>query len=144
MGVEDIVLDLIKKYKTGDPFKLAKELGIVILYHDLGNIYGYFRTYKRMPIIHINNKIDKEMQRVVCSHELGHAVLHPKINTLFFKKYTFFSTDKLEIEANFFAAHLLIPNESLFDSYDQMTIFDIAALYNVPIELAELKFKGLF
>ncbi|MEK4171015.1 ImmA/IrrE family metallo-endopeptidase [Lysinibacillus sp. FSL L8-0312] len=144
MGVEDIVLNLIKKYKTEDPFKIAKELGIVILYHDLGNIYGYFRTYKRMPIIHINNKIDKEMQRVVCSHELGHAVLHPKINTLFFKKYTFFSTDKLELEANFFAVHLLIPNESLFDSYDQMTIFDIAALYNVPIELVELKFKGLF
>ncbi|MGE7114340.1 ImmA/IrrE family metallo-endopeptidase [Lysinibacillus sp. NPDC047702] len=144
MGVEEIVLHLIKKYKTNDPFKIAKELGIIILYHELGNVYGYFRTYKRMPIIHINNNLEPEMQRVVCSHELGHSILHPLVNTLFFKRHTFFSTDKLEIEANLFSAYLLIPNENLFDSYDQMTIYDIAALHNVPVELVELKFKGLF
>ena len=144
MNIEAIVLHLMKKYKTNDPFKIAKKMGIVILYHELGSIYGYFRAYKRMPIIHINNNLNYEMQCVVCAHELGHAILHTNINTLFFKKHTFFSTDKLEIEANSFAAHLLIPDENLFDTYDQMTIYDIAALHHVPIELVELKFKGLF
>jgi len=57
---------------------------------------------------------------------------------------TLFSIDKLEVEANKFAAYLLIPNESLFESYNQMTIFDIDTFYNVPVEFAELKFKGLY
>ena len=57
---------------------------------------------------------------------------------------TLFSIDKIEVEANKFSAYLLIPDESLFDSYEQMTIYDIASLHNVPVELAELKCKGLF
>ncbi|MFJ5566532.1 ImmA/IrrE family metallo-endopeptidase [Lysinibacillus xylanilyticus] len=57
---------------------------------------------------------------------------------------TLFSIDKVEVEANKFSSYLLIPDESLFDSYDQMTIYGIAALYKVPVELVELKFKGLF
>ena len=48
------------------------------------------------------------MQRTVCAHELGHAVLHTHANTPFLRKNTFFSVDKLEIEANTFAALLLI------------------------------------
>lgn len=144
MGVEDIVLQLIKKHHTNDPFKIAKAEGITILYQELGKVCGYFRSYKRVPIIHINNSLDFYMQRLVCAHELGHAILHSGVNTAFFKRNTFLSTDKLEIEANSFSAYLLIPEESLFDSYEQKTIYDIAALHHVPVELVELKFKGLF
>jgi len=144
MGVEEIVLRLMKKYNTNDPFKLAKKLNIVIVYHELGKVYGYYRSYKRTKIIHINNNLSIEEQIVVCAHELGHAILHPDVDTAFYKKHTFFATEKIELEANSFAAHLLIPDESLFDSYEQMTFNDIASLHRVPVELVELKFKGLF
>ncbi len=103
-----------------------------------------YKYDRRNQYLVINSNLDSNSQRIVCSHELGHAILHPKFNTPFMRKHTLFSVDKIEIEANTFAAYLLIPDESLFDSYNQMTIFDIAALYNVPIELVELKFKGLF
>lgn len=145
MCVKERVLQLIKKHHTNDPFKIAQEKDITILYQELGKIGGYFRSYKRMPIIHINNSLDVEMQRVVCAHELGHAVLHPSVNTTFFKRNTFFSTDKLENEANTFAAHLLIPDSSFQNCLiEQMTINNIASLHNVPVELVTLKCKGLF
>jgi len=33
---------LIKKYKTRDPFEMAKDMKINICYHDLGNLKGYY------------------------------------------------------------------------------------------------------
>lgn len=39
---------------------------------------------------------------------------------------------------------LLIPDENLYESYDQMTIYNIASLHQVPVELVKLKYKELF
>ncbi|MCY1464342.1 hypothetical protein D9M71_823550 [compost metagenome] len=60
------------------------------------------------------------------------------------RQNTLFSVDKIEREANRFAAELLIPDEDLFKSYDQMTIYDIASIHQVPVELVKLKYKELF
>ncbi|MGQ0440076.1 ImmA/IrrE family metallo-endopeptidase, partial [Bacillus sp. B-TM1] len=38
------------------------------------------------------------MQRTVCAHELGHAVLHTHANTPFLRKNTFFSISNLSTE----------------------------------------------
>lgn len=132
--IKDIVQKNIKKYKTNCPFQIAKEKGIVILYEDLGSIFGYYSNYKRIKLIHINNKLDEHSQRFVCAHELGHAILHPKSNTPFLRNNTFYSVDKIEVEANTFAVELLIP-----DNADCETIYEAAALYGVPKKLAHLK-----
>ncbi len=136
---------LCKKYNTRNPFELAEYLNINVIYWDLHfEINGFYQYEKRNQLIFLNNNLPYDDQRVVCSHELGHAVLHRRSCVPFMRTNTLFSIDKIEVEANKFAAYLLIPDESLFDSYDQMTIFDIATLYNVPVELVKLKFKGLF
>jgi len=136
---------LYEKYNTRNPFTLAKYLKIEIFYWDLPpDIKGFYQYEKRNRFIFINSKLSVEEQLIVCAHELGHAILHTKLNTHFMRANTLFSVDKIEIQANTFAAYLLIPDENLFESYDQMTIYDIAALYNVPLKLVELKFKGLF
>lgn len=139
------VNQLVRKFQTNNPFELASYKDIIILHQDLGSVLGYFIIYKRIPVININESLSDEMQRVVCAHELGHAVLHPKISTPFMKKHTLFSVDKIEREANLFAAELLISDNSLQECiYNQMSSLEIAALHCVPKELVELKIKGLF
>lgn len=143
--IKEKVQYLYEKYNTRNPFTLAKYLKIEILYWDLSpNIKGFYQYEKRNRLIFINSNLNVEEQLIVCAHELGHAILHTKLNTPFMRANTLFSVDKIEVQANTFAAYLLIPDENLFESYDRMTIFDIAALYNVPVKLVELKFKGLF
>ncbi|RIJ64122.1 ImmA/IrrE family metallo-endopeptidase [Rummeliibacillus sp. POC4] len=132
MYIDNIISELVKKYKTNDPFQIAKEKGIVILYQDLGNTYGYYRSYKRMPIIHINNSLDEKDQKFTCCHELAHATLHPYINTTFLKKNTFFSVDKIEVEANYFATHLLLYNQD-FENCE--TKIDILRENGIPYEM---------
>ena len=143
--IQSKVDDLCKKYGTRNPFELAEFLKINVIHWDLHyEINGFYQYEKRNQIIFLNNTLSHEDQRVVCAHELGHAVLHRRSSVPFMRANTLFSIDKIEVEANKFSAYLLIPDESLFDSYEQMTIYDIASLHNVPIELVKLKYKGLF
>ncbi|MER2171811.1 MAG: ImmA/IrrE family metallo-endopeptidase [Psychrobacillus psychrodurans] len=95
---------------------------------------------RRNQYIVINSNLEKYTQNIVCAHELGHAVLHPKINTPFMRNNTLLSVNKIEREANRFAAELLIPDESL-NEYE--TIQNKASLHNVPLELVELKCEKL-
>jgi Zn-dependent peptidase ImmA (M78 family) len=131
----------MKKYKTNDPFELAEYLKIKIVYEDLGkNIRGYYQECPKLKIIHINNNLDYVDKRIVCSHELGHAILHPKLNIVFLQKHTFCIKDKFEREANIFVAELLIP-DGLLIKYPEYSIEQIAALYNMPVEFLKLKYN---
>lgn len=47
MDVRKKVKQLIRKYKTDDPFKLADHLGIHVIYGDLGGKLGNYLKYKR-------------------------------------------------------------------------------------------------
>lgn len=134
--IKQTVSRLIKKHKTNDPFDIASQKNITILYSPLGKTYGFFSTYKRIRFIHINNDLDSSMQRFICAHELGHAVLHPGINTPFMKANTFFSTDRIEREANTFAVELLMPDDVV---REHQTIYKAAAACGVPEEVAMLK-----
>jgi Zn-dependent peptidase ImmA (M78 family) len=132
---------LITKHKTNDPFWIAQEKGIIVLFEELGSTLGYYHAHKRIQLIHINNKLNELEQRFVCAHELGHAILHPRANTPFLKKSTFFSIDKIEVEANTFAVELLLPDDFINDFRDTShTLQDLAAMNGIPREFAKLKF----
>lgn len=107
MSIKERVGQLVKKYNTNDPFKLAERLGITIVFEPLGSILGYYSRSHRSKVIHINEASDEQQQLSTCAHELGHAVLHPNENTAFLKANTFYSTDRIETEANMFAVELL-------------------------------------
>ncbi|PGD62992.1 ImmA/IrrE family metallo-endopeptidase [Bacillus wiedmannii] len=140
MDIKKYVLNIIEKYKTTDPFEIAKQKNITVLYADLGNTLGFYNTYKRFKFIHINNQIDEITQRFVCAHELGHAVLHPKANTPFLRNQTFFSVDRLEIEANTFAVELLLTDEMISTYEDtRLSIQEVAEIHGVPEGFARLK-----
>lgn len=120
---------LVNRFDTNCPFKIAKGLGIIIQYEYLGNILGYYSKHFRIPIIHINESSGERQQLYTCAHELGHAVLHPNANTPFLKKYTLFSTDRIEIEANTFAVELLFSRNS---SDKDIFVHEVFEDYKIP------------
>jgi len=141
--IDKKVSQLKKKYHTKDPFELCEYLGIKILYENLGkNINGFFQAAPRNKIIHININLDEYSRYFTCSHELGHALFHNKLNILFLEKNTFVIKSKLENEADYFSANLAIDDNDLnSDSLESMTVEQIAAQLNVPIELLKLRLK---
>lgn len=69
--IKQIVEKMIRKHGTNNPFEIASQKGIVLLFEPLGGIYGYHHTFRRIQIIHINSELDEPTQRFVCAHELG-------------------------------------------------------------------------
>lgn len=140
MNIKEYALKIAEKHETTNPFEIARRKNIIVLFEDLGNTLGFYNTYKRFKFIHINNQIDGNTQRFVCAHELGHALLHPKANTPFLRNKTFFSVDRLEIEANTFAIELLLPDEMISEYQDtNLSIQEIAEIYGIPESFARLK-----
>ncbi|MCL6616293.1 MAG: ImmA/IrrE family metallo-endopeptidase [Anoxybacillus ayderensis] len=138
--IKQIVEKLVKKHGTNNPFEIASQKGIVLLFEQLGGIYGYHHSFKRINIIHINSELDESMQRFVCAHELGHAVLHPELSTSFLQKNTLFCMDKVEREANEFAVELLLPDDCIYTYRNtDMTIYEVATMYGIPKEVVHLK-----
>ena len=132
---------LVHRYKTRDVYELIDKLNIILLKVPLHpSVNGLYQYFKRNKIIYLNNGLDSIMERHVLAHELGHAILHPKINITYLESNTFYSKEKIEIAANTFAAELLI-EDSLFDEYKNHTIEEMAAIENLPIELIRIKLK---
>ena len=138
MSIKDIVLGLVSRYKTSNPFYIASERNISILHEALGSTMGYFSRDFRIGFIHINQGLSEEERIFVCAHELGHAILHPHINTPFLKRHTLFSTSKIERQANTFAVELLLP-DSLLQEYADCSMTNIANRQGIPERLITLK-----
>lgn len=140
MKIKEYALKIAEKHETTNPFEIARRKNIIVLFEDLGNTLGFYNTYNRFKFIHINNQIDETTQRFVCAHELGHALLHPKANTPFLRNQTFFSVDRLEIEANTFAVELLLTDEMVSAYEDtRFSIQEVAEIHGVPRGFSCLK-----
>ena len=119
MNIKVRVLNLITKYRTRNPFKLAKSLGIIIRYDNLGEVRGLFKKILKRKYIFINSNLSEFDQRIVCCHELGHAILHSSSEYQFLINDTnLLRRSKLEDEANIFASYLLIQNDEVFEEYE--------------------------
>lgn len=135
-----VVEDLKKKYKTSDPFKLVDCLGITLIITSLGSISGMYKYIKRNKTIFLNNNLNEYERRFVLAHEIGHAVMHTKSSCFF--NNTFNNKLKMEYQANMFAAELLIDFKGIDTVYlEKYSIKQLAAYFNVPVELIEFKFN---
>lgn len=130
---------LIQKFKTNDLEELAAHLKIMVFYVPLGSAAGSYQPLKNRRVIFINSDLDYQHRKVVLAHELGHAVLHPKMNCYFIKDKTLLLTSKIEREANIFASELLIRDDVL-NQYIDKTLDEIAMSEYLPVELFSLKF----
>ena len=137
---------LISRYGTRDPFRICREKGIEIMFRDdFTGQKGAFSLMLNVPFIFINNNLSDEMKRIVCAHELGHAMLHRKLcrkrkNQTIYEYEIFDIRDSIEYEANIFAANLLIDedemNEYMSYGYD---IVQTARTMNLNVNLLLIK-----
>lgn len=133
---------LVKKHKTNNPFDIATGENILVIKEPLGSINGYYNKFVRQKMIHVNSDLSYTKQIYTCGHELAHAVIHPNSNTPFLISNTFYSVNKLERQANMFAAILLIPKD-IFIAYKDYTLEQIALSENIPLELLKLRYDML-
>lgn len=146
--ISNCTYKIIKKHDTRDPFKLCDALHIRLWYKDLGNdIKAYFFYQSRIRNIIINIRIAPVVQKILCAHELGHAILHHKLAAMRgFQEFELFdSVVPTEYEANLFAAELLIDDEQLLDllNDNEKSFFGVAKELCVPAELLDFKFRVL-
>lgn len=139
---------LISRFHTRDPFALARELGItVMLRHNFQRQKGAFCIIDRCGFIFINGNLSDELQRLICAHELGHALLHREI-ALSGRALLEFEllnvTDQCEYEANAFAAALLLDERELRDHLTAgEDVQAIARAMNVHVDLLLLRLETL-
>lgn len=127
------VNNIVKKHKTNCPFEVSESKNIHVVYWDLhSEIWGFYKYERRNRFIFINDNLEYHRKRYVCAHELGHALLHTKVNTPFLQANTFYSIDKIEREANEFAVKLLLYDKNLED-YE--TKFDCLRENGIPLEM---------
>jgi len=138
MTIKETVEAAIKKGESRNPFDLAQALGIIVLWEPLGEIQGYYNCCYRQKFIHINDTLEEHPAAFTCAHELGHAILHPHINTPFLRRSTLFSVDRLETEANRFAVDFLYEDEELFP-YLSRSITEVADYMGVSLPLAKYR-----
>lgn len=136
------VRNLVRKYGTRNPERIAKELDIEIVRRNYKNTMGFFKKELSRKFIIVNSNLSYDEQQIVIAHELGHALLHSSNRTVFIHEYTLFPRGKVELEANRFAAELLI-DELEIDKHSllEMCTSQLACYYGVPSQLIEYKFR---
>lgn len=137
---------LVRQYHTRDPFVLCEELGVDIIYTELPQtVEGFYQYIDGHKFIYLNNTLNENSLRVICAHELAHALLHTNYNVLELLRDTFFYCPKLEREADIFCAALLIDEtEAQSTRPELLSIDELAALSGVSVELADLRFAEGF
>lgn len=145
--VFEAVESLQKKYCEDNPFRLCSAMGIILLNQPFGTdpdaIKGFFLESKRIRTITVNCDLPNVIQRIIVSHELGHAVLHRNSGVKAFHDIGLFDeSSSTEKEANLFAAEYLLDDEEVLDALNRDTTFFTAALrLLVPVELLDFKFR---
>lgn len=116
MNGEDIknLADELKVcYRTKNPFVLAEIFGIKTVISKLLALdrKAYIIKSELYPtVIVINGKYTKSSQKVLCAHELGHALLHNEGMNYFAVTRENIHTN-VEYEANLFAVALLFEEQ---------------------------------
>lgn len=145
--IYDSVQSKIKKSRTRNPFTIAEDNGIMLIFDsNLNKMKGMYTIIKRNRIIILNDNMPERMQQIVCAHELGHDALHRQFakdgGLREFMLYDMKS--RPEYEANMYAADLLLDDEEVMelakDGYDMQ---QVAGILNTDINLIGLKMASM-
>jgi len=126
---------LVRQCDTRDPFQIAMELGIHVLFdYDFKALKGMYKVIQRSRFIFINGNLSDRNQRMVCAHELGHDRFHGNLaKTVALQEFILYDMrSRPEYEANIFASELLIDDADIFSLVEKE--YDI---YHMSGELGE-------
>lgn len=135
--IKDEVENIVATCKTCNPFNICEKKNIVVNECDLGSIQGYFVRIERCNFICLNSSLSSIEKKIVCSHELGHFVLHSDINTLLFSDYSNSSIALYEKQADVFACYLLL-REYEKDELCGFNIEQISSYTGIPLRYLKL------
>ena len=113
LNTKAIADGLARKHGTRDPFRIAREMGFIVIFAPLVEMRGFQQRAKRRRLIYINSDLDELQQRLVCAHELAHHLIHKGMNRIFMDRNTDIVTQKYENQANRFAAELIYSDYEL-------------------------------
>ena len=136
--VKRLVAYYVKKYNTRNPFELASYLGVEVQTGQLGERSGFYMFLKNHKCVFLNEDLEEHERTLVMAHELAHSIMHRKENCYFIRNRTLMLTSKIEIEANTFAAELLIPDEIIMGN-PGLTKAQIACLAGYDERIMEFK-----
>lgn len=138
---------LVRDHGVSDPFQLCKKMGVRVRYRDFGGLLGMYTMVKGIGFIFLSKSMDERTQRMVLAHELGHAVLHRALlkEVHFIQEFTLMDVKtSTELEANIFAAHLLLPDETVIEYLESgYTDEQIAGACDVDLDLLLIKFDAM-
>lgn len=142
--------------------KVAGSAGATIRYRPLDNdLSGMVqRVDEKTAIIGINSSHADVRKRFSIAHEIGHLVLHDdenlhvdeevRSNVQYRNEYSSLGVDDKEIEANQFAAEILMPEQMLLkdierlkDKNPESAIEELAKLYDVSIQSMTIRLTRL-
>lgn len=137
--------------------KVLQKLGVKVHFEDLGSnidLSGYLELRGQEWHIGVNKYEVTGRQRFTMAHELAHLLFHRNIiinkmeNNQFKEAIKLFRADgdikHIEMEANSFAAELLMPSSKFRDDWlSNKTITQVANEYNVSNYAAEFRAKKL-
>lgn len=113
---------------------LANSLGITIKVSDFNEeAAGLLIIKDGTTTIGVDSNSGPERKRFTIAHELGHFVLHLEKSKMFIDKLFYrqksngYTTrdEKIEREANFFAANILMPQKLILKSLENLTSSDL-------------------
>lgn len=113
MDIKRLAEKLAERCGTRDPFRIADELGYIVIPTPLAGVRGFYQYLKRCHIIYLDSELDPAAARFVCAHELGHSLLHRGLNRIFMDTRTFMASGRYETEADRFAVSLIFSDEEL-------------------------------
>jgi Zn-dependent peptidase ImmA (M78 family) len=145
-SIVKIAHSITKKYGTSSPFSLCDYIGVPVVKMEIPeSMKGFcFKKESGGSVIVLNDSLSYRESSYCCAHELGHVLLHPKINVQVVKDLTNLCIRRYEKEADFFAACLFIdPNMNEWnETYDPLTCGQIASLSGLPERVVLLRFEN--
>lgn len=160
--IDGMVLGLLEQHgQTNPPVRIeriANDLGVELRSGDLGDISGILVRQGDSAVIGTNGSQSAQRQRFTIAHELGHFLLHEGITNHIDRSYrvnfrsaeSSQATNVEEIEANYFAASILMPKHMLAsqgaeEALDSDTLVaNLAKQYQVSRLAMSLRLANLY
>lgn len=141
--------------------KIAKALGAIVRFSPLDEeLSGMVYIKDGVPVIGVNSLHHPNRQRFTIAHEIGHLVMHRDViseevhvdkqfRVLMRNSGSATGLEEIEVQANQFAAELLIPS-SMFDPTkissdidDESPLDELAKKFRVSKQMLEYRIRGL-
>lgn len=163
--VERLVEQLLEQYTISSPpidvFSIAKNKDIDIIQGDLGDVSGLLLREGNQVTIGVNQNHSETRKRFTIAHEIGHFILHGDetlhVDKVFAIKLrnqvSSEAVDLGEIEANAFAAELLMPTSMVHQRIQELpevldyekdaVINNMAKVFNVSQQAMTIRLINL-